>query len=56
MIWNIVDFPAGVLPFGVESGKNICAYDDEGDAMLKMAKEVVNNTYATMVETLENNL
>lgn len=40
MIWNLVDFPAGVVPFGRESGKNIDAYDDEGDNALKMAKKV----------------
>ncbi|KAJ6645715.1 Fatty acid amide hydrolase 1 [Pseudolycoriella hygida] len=39
MIWNFVNFPAGVIPFGVESGQNINNYNDEGDALLKLAKE-----------------
>lgn len=41
MIWNFVDFPAGVIPFGIESGRNIDNYDDEGDALLRLAKEVL---------------
>ncbi|KAG4075424.1 hypothetical protein HA402_015077 [Bradysia odoriphaga] len=39
MIWNFVDFPAGVIPFGTESGQNIDNYKDEGDALLRLAKE-----------------
>lgn len=40
MIWNLVDFPVGVMPFGVETGQNIDSYNDEGDALLRLAKEV----------------
>jgi hypothetical protein len=40
MIWNLVDFPAGIVRFGTETGENIDSYDDEGDSMLKLAKEV----------------
>lgn len=40
MIWNFVDFPAGVIPFGIESGGNIDNYNDEDDALLMLAKEV----------------
>lgn len=42
MIWNFVDFPAGVIPFGVETGQNIDNYNDEGDALLRLAKEVLD--------------
>lgn len=42
MIWNFVDFPAGVIPFGVETGRNIDDYNDEGDALLRLAKEVIS--------------
>lgn len=40
MLWNFVDFPAGVIPFGIETGQNIESYNDEGDAVLRLAKEV----------------
>jgi len=40
MFWNLVSFPAGVVPFGRESGKNFDSYDDEGDVALKMARKV----------------
>lgn len=35
-----VDFPAGVVTMGTESGKKLNAYDDEGDMTLKFAKKV----------------
>ena len=41
MIWNLCDFPAGVVPFGTESGKNISSFNDEGDMFLKIAKKVI---------------
>lgn len=40
MTYNFVDFPAGVIPFGVESGENIANYNDEGDALLRLAQQV----------------
>lgn len=39
-IWNLVDFPAGVIPFGHESGKKIDSYNDQGDMSLREAKKV----------------
>jgi len=39
MIWNLVNFTAGIVPFGMESGEMVDSYNDEGDAMLKLAKE-----------------
>ena len=41
MIWNLADFPAGVVPFGKESGENIDSYDTEDDNLLILAKNVV---------------
>ena len=38
--WNMLDFPAGVLPFGTESGSKVDEYDDRGDYYFKLAKEV----------------
>jgi fatty acid amide hydrolase len=38
-IYNFLDFPAGVTPFGTESCTKIDSYDDEGDYTLKLAKE-----------------
>jgi hypothetical protein len=40
MIWNMFDFPAGVVKFGTESGEFIAGYDSEGDFFLEMAKKV----------------
>ncbi len=40
LIWSLVNFPAGVVPFGTESGKYIDLYDDQGDYALKLAKKV----------------
>jgi len=40
MIWNMFDFPAGVVRFGTESGENIDGYDTEGDFILEIAKKV----------------
>lgn len=39
-IWNFVDFPAGVVRFGTESGNNIDSYDDQGETLFKRAKMV----------------
>lgn len=40
MIWNLFDFPSGVVKFGVESGKNIDSYNHENDFMLRVAPKV----------------
>ena len=42
LIWSLVNFPSGVLPFGTESGKYIDQYDDQGDFALKLSKKVIN--------------
>lgn len=39
-IWNFVDFPAGIVRFGTESGKNIESYDDQGEKLFKDTKDV----------------
>lgn len=39
-IWNFVDFPAGVVRFGTETGAEIDSYDDQDEPMLKSAKHV----------------
>lgn len=44
MIWNLVEFPAGVVPFGRESGKHYEAFDDEGDLALKFARKSVKES------------
>ncbi|CAL8085987.1 unnamed protein product [Orchesella dallaii] len=44
MIWNFVDFPAGVVRFGTETGANLDSYDDGGEPMLKLAKELVKES------------
>ncbi len=40
VIWNLVDFPAGVLRFGTETGAQIDSYDDQNEPMLKSARHV----------------
>jgi len=40
MIWNLFDFPAGVVKFGKESGQNIDTFDTENDLALRLAKKV----------------
>ena len=40
MVWNLFDFPAGVVPFGIETGMKIDSYDTRGDLCLKTAKKV----------------
>ena len=40
MAWNVVNFPAGVVKFGMESGKNINNYDSKGDQALIMSQKV----------------
>ncbi|CAG7832228.1 unnamed protein product, partial [Allacma fusca] len=37
--WNVLDFPAGVVPFGKESATKIDSYDDEGDYFVQLAKK-----------------
>ncbi|CAG7817001.1 unnamed protein product [Allacma fusca] len=37
--WNLVDFPAGITPFGTETCTKIDSYDDQGDFYLKLAKK-----------------
>jgi len=39
MPWNLFDFPAGVIPFGKESGKLINSYLHRGDFLLRMAQK-----------------
>ncbi|CAG7832998.1 unnamed protein product, partial [Allacma fusca] len=38
-VWNVLNLPAGVVPFGIESGTKVEAYNDEGDMFLKLAKQ-----------------
>ncbi len=38
--WNLVNFPAGTTPFGIESGDNIENYDDQSDVIFKLVKTV----------------
>jgi hypothetical protein len=40
MIWNLFDFPSGVVKFGLESGSKIDDYDHENDFMLRLAPKV----------------
>jgi len=40
MIWNMLDFPAGVIRFGTESGNKIDHYDHKNDYILRLAQEV----------------
>ncbi|XP_037034381.1 fatty-acid amide hydrolase 1-like [Bradysia coprophila] len=49
MIWNFVDFPAGVIPFGIETGQNIDHYDDAGDAVLRLAKESTKDSIGSPI-------
>lgn len=35
-----MDFPAGVVRFGTETGAEIDSYDDQDEPMLKSAKHV----------------
>ncbi|ODM90211.1 Fatty acid amide hydrolase 1 [Orchesella cincta] len=44
MIWNFVDFPAGVVRFGTETGANVDSYDDEGEPLLIRAKQVIRES------------
>ncbi|CAG7649513.1 unnamed protein product, partial [Allacma fusca] len=39
MTWNVVNFPAGVVRFGKESGKNIDKFDNRGDQGFKLAQK-----------------
>jgi len=43
IIWNLTDFPAGVVQFGTESCSRIDQFDDEGDMFLRLAKKVKLN-------------
>ena len=38
--WNALDFPAGVVPFGKESGKNLEELKGANDPYLKLASKV----------------
>ena len=40
MIWNLFDFPCGVVRFGKESGTKVEGYDHQGDMVLKVHKQV----------------
>lgn len=37
----MLDFPAGVVKFGTESGKSIDKYHNRGDYILKLAQEAI---------------
>ncbi len=55
--WNVVDFPAGIVPFGFETGKKVSLYDDQGDMALKLAKKVnictsTNTIYGSKADIL----
>lgn len=40
MLWNLCDFPAGIVNFGQESGTTLNDFNDQGDMFVKLAKEV----------------
>lgn len=40
MIWNFVNFPTGVVRFGTETSGSVASYDDQGDSVLRAAKNV----------------
>jgi len=44
VLFNLVDFPAGVVTLGAESGKNLENFDDEGDFVLKISYEGVKKS------------
>ncbi|ODM88582.1 Fatty acid amide hydrolase 1 [Orchesella cincta] len=44
MFWNFVNFPAGIVPFGNETGEHNDEYDDEGEPMFKVAKELIKDS------------
>lgn len=41
MIFNLFDFPCGVVKFGKESLCNVDNYDPQGDMVLRTAKKVI---------------
>jgi len=44
MIWNFVNFPAGVVRFGTFKGTGVDSYNDQNESILKMAKEAVSES------------
>jgi Asp-tRNA(Asn)/Glu-tRNA(Gln) amidotransferase A subunit family amidase len=48
IMWNLFDFPSGVVPFGQESGEKIDSYDTCGDFVLRLAKKAVKNNSRNM--------
>ncbi|ODM90213.1 Fatty-acid amide hydrolase 1 [Orchesella cincta] len=44
VIWNFLDFPAGGVRFGIETGANIEDYDDEDEPTFQLAKELVRDS------------
>ncbi|CAG7836319.1 unnamed protein product [Allacma fusca] len=42
-IYNLLDFPAGVIPFGIETCSKIEPLDDQDDYFLKLAKEGIKS-------------
>ncbi|CAG7834509.1 unnamed protein product [Allacma fusca] len=49
MTWNVVNFPAGVVKFGTESGKNIDNYDNRGDQALKMSQQACKESIGSPI-------
>lgn len=43
MVWNLFDFPSGVIKFGFESGEKVKDYNHRNDFMLRVAKMVKKN-------------
>ncbi|OXA40478.1 fatty acid amide hydrolase 1 [Folsomia candida] len=39
MIWNLFDFPAGVIKWGTESGEKVDKYDCQNDMVLRTGKQ-----------------
>jgi len=41
LLWNLVEFPAGVVTIGTETGQSLAEFDDEGDMGFIAAKKVM---------------
>ncbi|ODN04811.1 Fatty acid amide hydrolase 1 [Orchesella cincta] len=44
LMWNMFDWPAGVVRFGTESGKKLEEYNTEGDMLLKWAHQAAQHS------------
>ncbi|CAL8109904.1 unnamed protein product [Orchesella dallaii] len=44
LMWNMFDWPAGVVRFGTESGKKLQDYNTEGDLFLKWAHQAAQQS------------